>query len=84
MATLGINWYEVAISASFFLLFFGATVLLGLETWLLATGQPPITAHVRHEIANYPKIAYGIGFIAAFALGMLMGHFYWTKAGGGY
>ena len=82
--TLPVNPYEVAVSAAFAVLFLGGFMLLALETWLLATGQPPITAHVRHEIANYPKIAFAIGFVIAFAAGLLMGHFYWTKAGGGY
>ena len=79
-----VNPYEVAVSVAFTLLFAGAFVLMVLETWLLATGQAPITWHIRREIANYPHAAFIIGITLAFTLGALFAHFYWSKAGGGY
>jgi hypothetical protein len=80
----GVNWFEVAVSAAFALFFTGGTVLMVLETYLLSQGLPPITVHVRREIANYPEIAIVIGGLLSFAFGALFTHFYWQGAGSGY
>jgi hypothetical protein len=76
--------YEVSISAAFTLLFLGGCALLALETYLLATGQPPITWHVRHAIHSFPRLAFAIAFGLGLAIGALFTHFYWSGAGGGY
>jgi hypothetical protein len=77
-------WAEVAVSAAFTLFFGGATILMVLETYLLANGLPPITWHIRREIATYPHAAFIIGIALAFGLGALFAHFYWARAGSGY
>lgn len=75
--------YETSVAAAFALLSLGVFVLLALETYLLATGQPPITWHVRRQIHDYPAIAFGVALLFGFSAGALFTHFYWSGAGGG-
>ena len=79
-----VSVYAVAVSGGFAIVFLGAFVLLALETWLLATGQQPITFHVRREVATYPNLMFMIGGALAFAAGALFSHFFWSGAGNGY
>lgn len=51
-------------------------LMLGFETWALATGQLPITGYVHRTVHAFP----GWSFAIAVVIGMLIGHVLWGGA----
>jgi hypothetical protein len=70
------------IAAAGALLLFALAVVLGVETYLLATGRKPITTYTRSAIERWPGPALMAMGTIVFIVGLLCAHFGWDAGCG--
>ena len=58
------------------------TLLLGIETYLLARGRAPITTYTRAAVVDWPGPALTVVGAFLFVLGLLSAHFVWDATCG--
>jgi hypothetical protein len=73
------NRVAALIFAGVFVLLAAVTSLLGLEAYLLWTGQAPITWYSECLISAYPLATFFVASVVAAGLGALFAHFFWSK-----
>jgi O-antigen ligase len=54
------------------------TALVGLEAFLLATGQAPITWYTECGVAAHPLWSYFVVALFAGGISALLAHFFWS------
>jgi len=64
------------------LLLLALTLLLGIETYLLARGRAPITTYTRAAVVDWPGPALTVVGAFLFVLGLLSAHFVWDATCG--
>jgi hypothetical protein len=64
------------------LLLLALTLLLGIETYLLARGRKPITTYTRAAVEDWPGPSLTVVGVFLFVVGALSAHFVWDATCG--